>query len=492
MARAWVPLLVFVYSLVTYADLMEGVRKRKSTGEVQAAKKGSSSPSQMSMSLRMVRLLFYFILFALSTLIILVTLNNTWLLRGPGHATSTLDRMSAALGVQERAHAVIIDAGSTGSRVLAFTFFKSLTDNSLKLDDELWHEVKPGLSSYADDPKEGAKSLLPLLELARDRVPAEYLAKTPLVLKATAGLRLLPSAKSDALLHEVKQVLASSGFHTTENSVGIMDGRDEGIFSWFTVNYLMDRLTGDPKDSLVALDLGGGSTQITFIPLQPATLTSTPSEYLTTISLLRQNLNLYTHSYLGLGLMTARKAVLTQHLGADGVVRSPCVNPIITDYKWSYGGNTYTVSGPVVPKYQEVRGQAGRLSEKRPIADHVECVKACVAAIGDKVHSPVELQSREVIAFSYFFDRATERGLIDPFKGGVVTIQDFLQASVQACSIPNTEQPLACLDLVFISTFLTSGYGFSGTNKINLYKRIDNYEVSWGLGLAFHIINNGI
>lgn len=56
-----------------------------------------------------------------------------------------------------------------------------------------------------------------------------------------------------------------------------------------------DRLTGDPKDSLVALDLGGGSTQITFVPIKPDTLTSTPADYLTTISLLRQNLNLYTH-----------------------------------------------------------------------------------------------------------------------------------------------------------------------------------------------------
>ncbi|KAK3890747.1 hypothetical protein Pcinc_005321 [Petrolisthes cinctipes] len=477
---------------MTYADLMEGVRKRKSTGEVQAGMKASSSSGQMTMSLRMVRFLFYVILFALSTIIILVTLNNTWLMRGPGHATSTLDRLSAALGVQERVFAVVIDAGSTGSRVLAFSFFKSLTDNSLKLDDQLWHEVKPGLSSYADNPKEGANSLLPLLELARERVPAEYRAKTPLVLKATAGLRLLPPEKADALLQEVNVVLSASGFHTTEHSVGIMDGRDEGIFSWFTVNYLMDRLTGDPKDSLVALDLGGASTQITFLPIKPDTLTSTPADYLTTISLLRQNLNLYTHSYLGLGLMTARKAVLMQHLVTDGKVKSPCVNPIIDNYEWSYGGETFTISGSVVPKYQEIRGQAGRLGEKRPIADHKECIKACRAVIGKQVHSPPELQSREVIAFSYFFDRATERGLIDPFKGGVLSVQEFLQAAVQACNIPNAEQPLACLDLTFISTFLTSGYGLSGTNTINLYKRIDNYEVSWALGLAFHIINNGI
>lgn len=33
--------------------------------------------------------------------------------------------------------------------------------------------------------------------------------------------------------------MQASEFLTNEHSVGIMDGRDEGIFSWFTVNYLM-------------------------------------------------------------------------------------------------------------------------------------------------------------------------------------------------------------------------------------------------------------
>ncbi|XP_042881763.1 ectonucleoside triphosphate diphosphohydrolase 5-like isoform X4 [Penaeus japonicus] len=493
---------------------MEGVRHRKSGGDMGVVTKGNRTSGTMYSSFRLMRLFFNAILFSLAMLIILVTLNNTWPMKNTGHSTNILDRTLVAMGVQERVYAVIIDAGSTGSRVLAFTFFKSLTgagceetlvakgplsfiannssyDKSLKLDDELWHEVKPGLSSYADNPEEGAKSLLPLLELAKGRIPKQHWASTPLVLKATAGLRLLPEEKAEALLHEVKKVLTASGFHTTENSVGIMDGRDEGIFSWFTVNYLMDRITGDPKETLVALDLGGGSTQITFVPVEQTTVQSTPEDYLTSISLLHKNLNLYTHSYLGLGLMAARKAVLLQHKGEDGVIHSPCVNPII-DHQWSYGGETYTIRGSEHPKYQEIRGQAGRLSENRPIADHKSCLEACAKVIKDQVHSPSELRTREVIAFSYFFDRATERGLIDPFNGGVLTVQEFLQAAVQTCNIPNSEQPLACLDLTYISAFLTSGYGLKGENTVKLYKKIDGYEISWALGLAFHVINNGI
>lgn len=33
-----------------------------------------------------------------------------------------------------------------------------------------------------------------------------------------------------------------SGFLVNENSVGILSGVDEGVFGWFTLNYLLDCL----------------------------------------------------------------------------------------------------------------------------------------------------------------------------------------------------------------------------------------------------------
>ena len=45
--------------------------------------------------------------------------------------------------------------------------------------------------------------MLPLLKLAYERVPAHARAATPLVLKATAGLRLLPPSKAQSLLDHV-------------------------------------------------------------------------------------------------------------------------------------------------------------------------------------------------------------------------------------------------------------------------------------------------
>lgn len=63
-------------------------------------------------------------------------------------------------------------------------------------------------------------------------------------------------------------MVESSGLLLGDEAVGILSGRDEGIFAWFTLNFLTGRLSFTEEDAedrtAVALDLGGGSTQITF------------------------------------------------------------------------------------------------------------------------------------------------------------------------------------------------------------------------------------
>lgn len=159
---------------------------------------------------------------------------------GPTHSVGWWDEnVALRFGLSKEAYAVVLDAGSTGTRVLAFAFHQSLSDNNLKLKNELFQEVKPGLSSYAENPEAGAESVKQLLAKAKVFIPQDKWASTPIALKATAGLRLLPKDKADAILNAVSNVIRSSGFHATDSSVGIMDGVDEGIFSWFTVNFLL-------------------------------------------------------------------------------------------------------------------------------------------------------------------------------------------------------------------------------------------------------------
>ena len=46
-------------------------------------------------------------------------------------------------------YAIVFDAGSTGSRIHVYKFTRE--EGKLKLLFELFEQVKPGLSSYADD-----------------------------------------------------------------------------------------------------------------------------------------------------------------------------------------------------------------------------------------------------------------------------------------------------------------------------------------------------
>jgi hypothetical protein len=84
--------------------------------------------------------------------------------RDPTH--SLHDLQSHGSGTR---YAIVFDAGSTGSRVHVFKF--NLVNGALHLESDTFEQLKPGLSSFADEPDKAAASLLPLLEIATNTVP---------------------------------------------------------------------------------------------------------------------------------------------------------------------------------------------------------------------------------------------------------------------------------------------------------------------------------
>lgn len=159
-------------------------------------------------------------------------------------------------GDSQELYAVVFDAGSTGSRVHVVHFKES--QGVLELQNDALQHLKPGLSSYADDPEKAAQSLAPLLDFALKTVPKELQAQTKIKLGATAGLRLLPDGKAEAILAAVKTYLSKSPFDLDPvTGVTILDGSDEGAFAWLTLNYLLGQLGEDGEDTMAAIDLGG-------------------------------------------------------------------------------------------------------------------------------------------------------------------------------------------------------------------------------------------
>ena len=378
-------------------------------------------------------------------------------------------------GLESKVHAVVIDAGSTGSRVLAFTFRRDL-DHSLVLEDELWLQVKPGLSSYANDPVQAGESIMKLISAAQERIPRKYWNKTPITLKATAGLRLLPKDQSEAIIKEVEKVLQSSGFKPdSKNLIEIMNPMEEGLFAWFTVNYLLGAF--EPKkqvgNSAACLDLGGGSTQITFAPQKfPVKGIEGRKHFVHKVDILEgQPLDVYSHSYLGLGLMAAREAIFTKE-GASGseVTESSCITST-QPLTFNFHGKSYQV-------------------KKSPGSSFDSCLNVIEKVIdSNDVHKPEEMHGRDIAAFSYFYDLAMDAGLIPQGAlDGVTSVSDYKKAAQKVCS--DDQSKFACVDITFVYALLHKGYGLPDSKPIQIYKKINGHEASWALGVGYQMIHH--
>jgi len=430
------------------------------------------------------------LILAFSTTIYTIHANNGNILTQvlPKAAQDIVENVCNQLGLYGqggRQYAVVIDAGSTGTRVLGFSFHRSVIDNSLRLDEELWKQVKPGLSWYHEQPDNCSQGLSELLDSAKNHVPKEYWEKTPITLKATAGLRLLPKVQGDAILAVVRKVLENSGFLPEENLIEIMNPMEEGLYGWFTVNFLLSQFDNIEKldKSFISLDLGGGSTQVTFAP-QSSQVEGLEGRkhFIHDVNILQKPIKVYSHSYLGLGLMAARKAIIVASTQSEVVsneeikkVRTVCMAGGTNPKEWSFHGNEYLIS-------------------HMPSGTRANTYEPCLALVKDiihaeSVHTPSELTSRKIAAFSYFFDLAAEHGLVhEGATDAVVKVGDYINIAKKACDIGGGEHRFACMDLTFISALLNTGYGLPTEKEIQIYKKINGHEASWALGLAYNLI----
>ncbi|XP_033041295.1 ectonucleoside triphosphate diphosphohydrolase 6 isoform X3 [Trachypithecus francoisi] len=340
-------------------------------------------------------------------------------------------------------YGIMFDAGSTGTRVHVFQFARPPRETPT-LTHETFKALKPGLSAYADDVEKSAQGIQELLDVAKQDIPFDFWKATPLVLKATAGLRLLPGEKAQKLLQKVKEVFKASPFLVADDCVSIMNGTDEGVSAWITVNFLTGSLKTPGGSSVGMLDLGGGSTQIAFLPRVEGTLQTSPPGYLTALRMFNRTYKLYSYSYLGLGLMSARLAIL--------------------------GG---------------VEGQ--------PVASlHELCAARVSEVLRNRVHRTEEVKHVDFYAFSYYYDLAAGVGLIDAEKGGSLVVGDFEIAAKYVCRTLETQpqsSPFACMDLTYVSLLLQE-FGFPRSKVLKLTRKIDNVETSWALGAIFHYIDS--
>jgi len=418
---------------------------------------------------------------------------------------------------------MMIDAGSTGSRIHVYKF--NNCGPTPKLENEVFKMTKKidgkssGLSAYADDPEAAAKSLDILMDEAVRVVPDALKSCSPVAVKATAGLRLVGEEKSSKVLEAVRHRLEHNYpfpvVSKEENGVAIMDGSDEGVYAWITTNYLLGKIGGPDKTETAAmLDLGGGSTQIVFEPTfkglpsggMPEKLADGDHKY--ELDFGGRKFTLYQHSHLGYGLMSARDAIFTALVDdihkineadkawMDSTITNPCFSTGMdkrVEIRLPEGhalGKTLelNMTGPTSPAPAQCRALADRILKK-------EAACALSPCSFNGVHQPsiAKTFAKEDIYFlSYFYDRTQPLGMPESF-----TLKEMHDLAHTVCSgesawgvfnnIPGAleelrDRPEHCLDLNFMMALAHTGYEMPLQREVKIAKQINDNELGWCLG----------
>ncbi|KAH9949806.1 nucleoside phosphatase family-domain-containing protein [Amylocystis lapponica] len=418
-------------------------------------------------------------------------------------------------------YALMIDAGSTGSRIHIYKF--NNCGPAPAYEYEVFRMTQPGLSAYKGRPLDAAQSLDVLLDAALEVVPPALRACTPVAVKATAGLRLLGAPESAAILDAVRARLHVQYPFSVQDADGvvIMDGKDEGVYAWITANYLLGTIPAAPAGtaSYAVLDLGGASTQIVFEPTfdsakPDAALEAGEHKY--DLAFGGRTRVLYQHSYLGYGLMRARMSVhrLVEFMGSlrgsgsgpDARIANPCLargtekRIEIEDERFDYDRWNVTMAGEDVGSFDS----CNRVVELVMAKDAICEVKPCSF---NGVYQPSLLEtfpSGKVLLLSYFYDRLQPFLATPALAGKPASVSTFATLAEQVClgrsswtthfgGSPDLLEELEgrpewCLDLTFMHALLRLGYELGGEREVELGKQIKGTELGWCLGATLAMV----
>ncbi|KAF9054769.1 nucleoside phosphatase family-domain-containing protein [Panaeolus papilionaceus] len=381
---------------------------------------------------------------------------------------------------------LMIDAGSTGSRIHIYKFNNCGASPSYEY--EVFVKNQKGLSSFSGRPLEAAMSLDELLDEATKVVPRAMWACTGVWVKATAGLRLLGQKEADDILGAVEKRLRGEYPFSVpkEGAVTVMDGKDEGVYAWITANYLLGTIghgaksTSDKgKETYAVLDLGGASTQIVFKPEFRDTKSDKGLE--------EGNISAEAFACVG---------------GVYGLDQAGG-----TEREVEYFDEDRRKDGKVVMYGGDVGSfEACQRVMALVLAKDVICeTKPCSF---NGVYQPSLLDTfkhGKVLLLSYFYDRIEP--LLPPTSPTSPSSLDNLPISTlpslasSLCAgragwdkegwsknpklLEELEgRPEWCLDMTFMHALLRLGYEFGDERKVRVGKQVEGTELGWCLGAA--------
>ena len=394
-------------------------------------------------------------------------------------------------------YALVIDAGSKGTRMLIFEVtgssehdgaFNTTTIPKVVAVKAVHH----GLSYFALEPERVRPILEELLTFAEDHLSKfNPLWKSyPVYLKGTAGLRDLQPQLRDAVMAEVQHLLEKSTFFFHKRQATVISGEEEAAFAWLTLNTVRNSMALHGEHSVGVLDLGGASLQVAFVPEKGHYVLEHffPMELDT-----RNGIGLYAKSYLHFGGVEANRR-LDALIISNALLQVESLSEV--DNPCFIKGLNYTPDFSTdmfkIPINVWMRGSGDFVACREVVQQlmdkHVNCwEKDCTF---DGVYQP-RLQNRKFVAISTFSKVVKDLGL-----KSTASLSQLREAAEQTCHMtrsqleesyngikPNERYGL-CFTATYVHTLLTHGLGFDDSQPGQIEFLIDDNKgaVDWALG----------
>lgn len=375
------------------------------------------------------------------------------------------------------AHAVVIDAGSTGTRAQVFSF----RDGGLigtKIVNSSSSVIQLGYGVPAVD------FFKPLLDGVNAAVPGTKRRKSvPLALRATAGFRLALPEISEKAIAQAQKYLKSSGYLVKDEWVSILDDQSEGVGAWITVNYLRGHLNGSVSSSSAVMELGGSSLQIVFEASdeamkavektrKAAVASRIPSSFVPRVVEGKwggQDRKLISINRLGFGLKDFAKKLYSV-FDREGVLTE---------------GNPCFRKGKILQRKTLMVGiEARRLDTFTGDGDFERCVASAEIAMSE--YGPLDpellkLLKGDIVAFAFIYERTVGLGISES-----ATEEELVKLGKMLCEGNGSladDGDEACLEFSYVYFLLSQASSqFSDDISLRLEQYIDGHMVGWSLG----------
>ncbi|XP_071981462.1 ectonucleoside triphosphate diphosphohydrolase 8-like [Engystomops pustulosus] len=410
-------------------------------------------------------------------------------------------------------YGMVFDAGSSHTSLFIYQWPTDKENNTGVVSQTLVCDVEgPGISSYSNDPPGAGRSLVPCLDKAMSIIPVESQKAAPAYLGATAGMRLLDlenKTASDLVLAEVSKTIR--GYPIDFRGARIISGQEEGSYGWITINYLLESFMKysfsgrwvKPISSNIygALDLGGASTQISFIP--KANIEDVTEKAV--FKLYGFPYTIYTHSFLCYGQNQALKQMLvkaTQGQDLTNPVSIPCYpkdyEETLTLQSLYNSPCTVKSAPPSLTQSFKVIG-TGDATQCYQLLKTIFNFTACSGkdqCSFDGVYQPPVVGN--FFAFSAFFYTFDFLNLTSGQNLSTVisTVETFCARSwsdLQA-SFPKEKKDRLrdyCANANYIRSLLLDAYHFNAESwkSISFMKQAANTDIGWTLGYMLNLTN---